>query len=82
MPKKKLQTRRSISVKGTTYMRLELLAKLETKTISGLMEELAKAKCDAAGIEDFAHSDAKAKAEAEKKRRDNERDDGGGIWTF
>lgn len=81
MPKK-LQTRRSISVKGTTYKRLQLLAQQENKAISDIIEALAKARCDAAGIEDIGHADARARAEAEKKLRDAERDGCGGIFSF
>lgn len=46
----KRQTRRSVSVKGTTYARLLLLAERLGNTGSGQLEELIKQACENAGI--------------------------------
>lgn len=47
--KKTRQTRRSISVKGTTYYRLKDWADARDKSVSGSLEETIKEKLDAEG---------------------------------
>lgn len=42
----KKQTRRSISVTGLTYQRLEAYCKAEDRSVSGLLEEIIHAKMD------------------------------------
>ena len=85
----KTNHRRSISVTAATYLRITKLANAEQRSVSGIIEDLIAARCDAAGVErptedavDRVKAENKARRGAEKQRTAEGRDDGGGVFSF
>lgn len=85
----KTNHRRSISVTAATYLRITELARVEGRSVSGIIEDLIDARCTIAGIGrptadavDRVKAENKARAAAEKQRDAKGRDDGGGVFTF
>lgn len=73
----KQQTRRSISLMGTTYARLVMLGNKHSRPLSSIVEELVNAACDAHGIPGVARGDL-------PKREPKPRPEvhGGGVREF
>lgn len=72
----KRQTRRSISVMGRTYARLDHHTKTTGESVSGYIERLVAADLDARGVPVFD------KLPPVKPREPNMDDVGSGIFTF
>jgi hypothetical protein len=54
----KRQTRRSVSIKGATYLRAKALAAKNADSVSNLLERLIANACDAAEIRKFTRDEA------------------------
>ncbi len=76
----KKPTRRSVSMTAVAYMRIGALAKQRGQSVSGLIETMIAAACDAAGVPAMERADAIA-ASAPKPAAAR-KDGAGGIFTF
>ena len=76
--------RRSISVTAETYARVTaLVATTDARSISGVVEGLLDARCDAAGIPKVARDVARAARQPRKPKTKPDPDQhGGGCFTF
>jgi len=85
MPKRK-QTRRSISVSGVLYERCEQLSKIENRPLSKIVEELLKARCDAAEIPTPLAEDVERRRQQQQQQRGKKSGaplhNGGGVFSF